>query len=243
MCSEYVAITEKRKIDESLGFTIRNKTGLGDQWEIHVKIYGSAPILVYKNGEFVFEMAQFSLLPPPRRFSTFNARLSDWDYGRSKEVRIYEKPTWKKPFSTRPCIVPMSSFLEPIYFGDHAGKVMQFYEEYDEYLWAAGLYDEVPNPKMPGELYTGFSIIIHSALDFVLKIGHHRSPVFLRPEDAQAYLRESMTVEERYRFLLEKRFVPDLKAIEQRTMVRGWEKRVAENRKAYQEEMDFLRRT
>lgn len=242
MCSEYEVYAELAKIDETLGFTVRKPKVRLERFDLHVRIYSQAPIIQMTKGEFAFEMANFSLLPPPPRFSTFNARLSDWDKRKDCEITIYDKTTWKKPFTSTRCLIPMTAFLEPIYLGDRAGTVQRFSSPKDQILFAPGIWQESPNPKSPGELYVGFSMIIHTPLDFVLKTGHHRSPVLLAPEHAQTYLADSMTAEERYEFLLENRHVPKLEATEQRTMAKGWEKRVKENAGAHEEEMEFVRK-
>lgn len=242
MCSEYELYTELAKVDDSLGFKINKPKIKISHFELHVRIYGQAPIIVINDGKPSYEFAQFSLKPPGTPFSTFNARLADWDAKQDKVKPIYEKATWKKPFVATRCLIPMSAFYEPIYLGDHAGQVMAFKSPKAPILFAAGIYSEGQNPKKPGELYIGFSIIIHTAIPFVLETGHHRTPMLLAGAAARSYLEDSMTAQERYKFLLNNRDVPELTATSQRLLAKGWEKRVGENQKAHDEELEFKTR-
>jgi putative SOS response-associated peptidase YedK len=243
MCSEYELYTQAKKVDEAIGFTIRDPKPNLDQFEFHVRIYGQAPIIIVdRDGNAKFEYAQFSLRPPGTPYSTFNARLADWDEKTDKPVRIVDKPTWKKPFVASRCLVPMTAFLEPIYSGAHAGKVMSFASPEATVLFAPGIYAECPNPKKPGEIYVGFALVVHTAMPFVLETGHHRSPVFLEPKSARAYLCDSMTAEERYELLLNDRFVPALTSAKSRDLAKAWEKRVSANVEAHNEELAFVKR-
>ena len=243
MCSEYQLMTAAKKVDEAIGFTVRDpKPGLG-QFEFHIRIYGQAPIIVVDcDGEAKFEYAQFSLKPPGTPYSTFNARLADWDDKKDQAKKITDRATWKKPFAATRCLVPMTSFFEPIYSGDNAGQMMAFSSPDAPVLFAAGIFAEGPNPKKPGELYVGFAMIIHSALPHVLQVGHHRSPVLLKSADARSYLCDSMPANERYEMLLAKRSAPRLVSVKVRDLSKGWQKRVAANTQAHEEEMEFVRR-
>ena len=49
-------------------------------------------------------------------FATHNARLFSEDGD-----PIFKKPTWRGPFSSNHCVIPISKFVEPIYTGEYAG--------------------------------------------------------------------------------------------------------------------------
>ena len=244
MCSEYEYYARLKKVDESIGFTMRVPGRfLTDDKTFHVRLYDQAPIIVLGNdGNPEIQMAQFSVKPPGTKYSTFNARLADWDEQNQQFTRIFDKWTWKKPFIDRRCLVPMTSFYEPIYLGENAGSIMTFKNPNDEVLLAAGIWDECKHPKVPDESYLGFAFIMHTALDVVLTSGHHRSPVFLRPRQALEYLVGEMSEEERFRFLLKERYEPQLVSSQFRSLARGWEKRIKTNQEAHDEEMEFARR-
>jgi putative SOS response-associated peptidase YedK len=241
MCAEYMLVTTQKNIQDGLYLNIRNDHNLPDFWDLHVRMYSHAPVITINAGEAQFRDMQFSLLPPGTPFPTFNARLASWDEKKNKLVKIYEKPTWKNPFAHSPCLIPMTGFIEPIYVGEYAGNAMEFKGANDPILYAAGLWAENTN-KRTGEIYDGFTPILHTPSDFVVKIGHHRMLILLRPEAAVKWLLETMTIESRYEFILNNRYIPDLFAQSSRVLAKGWEKRVTENKTKHESELEFIKK-
>ncbi len=113
MCAEYTLRTSQKDIEVALKEKVRNDA-LQEQWDLHVRIRSKAPVLIKKDGTTTLESMSFSLKPPHAPYPTFNARLSSWDERKNCIVPIYAKPTWKKPFESQRCVVPMNGFIEPI---------------------------------------------------------------------------------------------------------------------------------
>lgn len=167
MCSEYVW-----ELHPDLADALYDYTPLPDSAGVkhHVRITNPAPVFVKEN----LRLMRFGLLPswskePKVKFATHNARLDT----------IEEKATWRTPFKRNHCLVPMGSFLEPIYTGEYAGNIVGFKAKNDEPLVAAGIYDTWIN-KETGEVIDSFAIITHDPPKYVADIGHDRCPLFLK---------------------------------------------------------------
>ncbi len=196
-------------------------------------------MLVAGKGQKELREMKFSLLPWAK-FSTFNARLTDFDEVKKKVIPLYEKRTWKKPFENGHCLIPVSTFVEPIYIGEHKGHMVQFRQKSSDPLTAAGIWTESVNPET-GELQEGFAMLIHTADDFVWDVGHFRTPLFLQESAFDEWLQgKARHPEEWLRFLLQNRKNLDLEVSADRAMARGWEKRVSDSMKKRERE-DRLR--
>ncbi len=138
-----------------------------------------APIILM-HPELTVIPANFSLIPSwskERRpkFATHNARIET----------ITEKSTWRGPLKNKHCLVPITTFFEAIREGDYKGSMVEFISS--ETNFAAGLWDEWVD-KATGEIVPSFTIITKEADSFIAKIGHDRSPLFLKEDSAKDWL-------------------------------------------------------
>ncbi len=187
-----------------------------DETDLLVTPHRLAPVIVAREGAMVATPMKFSLLPrwakeSKIKFATHNARLES----------IIEKPTWRDSFKKRHCIVPMTSFIEPIYEGGEAGHMVSFHRSDIDWLMAAGIWDEWTN-KETGEVIESFSIITSTPLPFVEATGHDRSPLFLGIESAKVWLKSETGDPD---WLLANAENPTVTASRFRPMKPGWEKR------------------
>jgi putative SOS response-associated peptidase YedK len=67
---------------------------------------------------------------PKVKFATHKATLDT----------IEEKATWRGPFKKAHCLVPIQSFLEPIYTGEFSGNIVAFQPRDKKIMLAAGIY-------------------------------------------------------------------------------------------------------
>jgi putative SOS response-associated peptidase YedK len=240
MCAEFTLRASQKDIEEALKEKVRNDS-LNNSWDAHIRIRSKAPVVLRKDGETVLEEMSFSLKPPSVPYSTFNARLSNWDENKKQLVPIFTKPTWRKPFETSRCLVPMTGFIEPIYRGERAGTAQEFKSKNDLILFAAGLYERSVDQKT-GEVYEGFAPILHTPSEYILQIGHHRMLLFLKAEDALHWIQEK-TAEPKgvFRFLMTKRYVPDLEATKFRALAKNWEKKCSEYEEKHAHEVSILK--
>lgn len=217
MCSNYTLNVRDNELQELIG-TSELKVA-----EINQRFlpYQSAPVVV-RGSRASYQLASmnFSLVPSwskeaKVKFATHNARIET----------VTEKPTWKVPFLKQHCLVPMTGFFESAYEGPHSGHIIQFSEKKDQLLVAAGIYDQWKNPETK-KITHSFSILTTTPTSFIMEYGHDRSPIFLNPARAKAWLDVN---EQSDRFWLDyiisEGTRPELKVSIDRALKPGWEKR------------------
>lgn len=167
-------------------------------------------------------MMNFSLIPSwskERRpkFATHNARFDTLD----------SKASWRKPFLSNHCVVPISTFIEPIYSGDLAGNMVAFEPvSTDITLFAAGIFDTWQNSDTD-QVIESFAIITDRPSPFVDKIGHDRQPLFISEQHLDEWLAQGELPPAKLKDLLQKlRQDPALKVSVDRPLKAGWQKRV-----------------
>ena len=234
MCAEYNLKTSERDLAALLNISILN-TADRVGWEQHTRLYDRAPVLSVRDGQVILEEMRFSLLPPGGRVPfTANARLDDWDEIRGQSF-VYDRPTWRESFLKRRCIVPVSEIIEPIYQGEHIGKMIGFQDRKNPILFVAGFFKETVDVRT-GEVFNGFCLLTDFAHPFVRQIGHSRTVIILPPQAAYRWMAEpNVTAKDSVRFLLEHKMPLDLVARPVRTM-KNWEKRVKKAIEGFQEE-------
>ena len=140
MCSQYTLKTDTAQILEELSELDSELTVTAPKKPIRFdsKYFPSsvAPIVVNDNGKMKLTPMRFSLVPgwsaePKLKFATHNARIET----------ILDKPTWRKPFESNHCVIPMTGFFESVYEGPLQGHVIKFEGTQHQVLFAAGIYD------------------------------------------------------------------------------------------------------
>lgn len=177
-----------------------------------------SPAVVKNEDGTVLEQMNFSLIPSwskerKPKFATHNARLET----------IKEKPAWRNLFAKKHCLVPMTTFIEPIYTGEYAGNMVKFNLN-DCYLVPA-LFDSWSN-KETNETIRSFAIITSEPDLFVGKTGHDRSPIFLEQNEVIEWLDTNTNSENFFYNLLEKKVQPKFSVEIDRKLKAGWEKRI-----------------
>lgn len=205
MCSQF---ENKASISQIVGAT---KSTVDDQitdleWEPHVYPHTKAPVVTRHEYYNSIRLMNYSLVPfwsktNRPKFSTYNARLDRVVDGNRLE-RIYTTPTWKTPFSSQRCLVPLTGFYESCTTGTHAGHIVKFHStKSDDLFLAAGVWDKWTDHQT-GEIVFSFAIITDNPCDYIQEIGHDRQPVFLKPEDANLWLdSQLLKSEQAYTFL------------------------------------------
>lgn len=228
MCAQFMIRASAKNIATQTGLKIEDIDPNYD-WNFRVLPYGKAPVIVKDAKKTTIKEYQFSLLPrwskeKKVKFATHNARLESVDEKSKKKTLIFEKPTWRDAFSKRHCLIPLTTFIEPIYSGKLAGNMVKFTQPEETLLIAAGIWEEWVGKD--GEVIDSFTIITDDPIPFVKKTGHDRSPLFLQ-EDAfeQWLLAEQHKPQEWFEFLREYKFLPKLVAEKDRALKAGWEKR------------------
>jgi len=131
-----------------------------------------APTLVInRDGQRELRPMTFGLTPSGK------TRVKKMPPFNNARIESREKWPWKIPFEKYRCIVPMDSFREPSYWGESAGKEVNFRRADGKLLLAAAIFSVTKSDKDESEL--AMSLIVRPALPTVMEHGHHRSPFFL----------------------------------------------------------------
>ncbi len=199
--------------------------------EVRVLPHQPAPVLTSLDRKRVLQMMKFSLVPswskePKVKFATHNARLSTHDEKLNKEVMIFEKPTWRGPFQSHPCLVPMNHFFEAAYSGPLAGNMVKFTPKDKPILMAAGIWENWTD-KQTGEVVISFAILTDDPYGDVLSNGHDRSPLFVDESAWEEWLtpKPQQPGREKVKFLREAKAQLSFDALVDRPLKAGWEKR------------------
>lgn len=215
MCSQYTQKVERTRVLETL--KIIKENGIFTQSK--VLPYGPSLVIHAEANGLVTDTMQFCLVPswskePKVKFATHNARLETVD----------QKPTFKEAFVKRHCVIPMDSFIEPIYLNELAGNMIAFTSR--DPMYATGIWEEWVSQKT-GEILNSFAILTSEPLPYVGKVGHDRSPVFLEPKNVETWLKnEGEKPKELKKFLLDHLYHPDFYTEIDRPMAKGWQKRI-----------------
>jgi len=137
----------------------------------------SQPIATLTNDK-VYQYTRFGLIPhwaKDKKFQPINARAET----------LTEKPTFRTPFKSKRCIIPVNGFYEWRKEGNH--KVPYWiYPTKTNYFALAGIYDTWTNPQNNEEIIS--SAIITTSPNEIMKPIHNRMPVILEPEDWSLWL-------------------------------------------------------
>lgn len=220
MCSEYILKTRIEEFQDAFEDMIVNLSG-AQQWERRVRLSERAPLIELQNDKLVLTEAQFPA-PPPFPNSRISDLKIDYKTGEEKLMRIYELPTWKRGFTEARCLIPLTAFVEPAYWGPSAGSAMTFSSQEDPVLFVAGI--RILNPKSMDKTGAGFSLITHTASKQMLEY-HQRLVVLLKAKDGLQWIQNDGTPEEKLKFLLEKRYMPTFAVDKDRNLAKVWEKK------------------
>lgn len=249
MCASYIIRTTRRQIFENFSVEIRDDTGR-DHWDTLVQGFMKnhpAPVLIFKNGEYVLKEMHYSLCPRwsreyPFRASTYNARMNRPKRERAAKRSlfeqatakpeleyIYEMPAWRASFKDRHCLVPVTSAIESSYFGRYAGHMVRFSRANKELFFAVGIWDEWTN-RDTGEVIDSFTMITDDPYPFFFESGHDRSILLIESAAQPAWLENTFAnVRVAYDFIQANRVDTDWQAESEREMKPGWKKRAPDD--------------
>ncbi len=218
MCAQFALKTEANKLSLQGEIKISEDLKTVDSRFLPHSI---APVIVSTNNDFKLTGMHFSLVPSwckksKVKFATHNARIES----------VTEKPTWKIPFKSQYCLVPITSFFESVYTGPEAGNIIEFKQENNNLLFAAGLFDFWKDVHKPELSFYSFTILTQAPSDFILEHGHDRIPIFVKDELVLDWLnninKETDLVKSK---LLSISYHPELIVSIDRPLKAGWENR------------------
>lgn len=191
MCGRYVTVSKVVKVEKRFNAVVKEPDLFTPN--TNVSIGQLAPVITNSNpGEI--EFFRFGLTPfwAKKKMYLINAR-SEGDNNKENDPNysgakgIISKPAFRQSIRQRRCLVIADCFIE----GPEKEKLSKPYVVYlkDQVrpFAFAGIWDEWED-KEKGEKVRSFSIITTTANALLQKIGHHRSPVILHPEDERHWL-------------------------------------------------------
>lgn len=205
MCSQYEVKTKPNNIALHLNKVIGINITEHD-YSSHVFPFAKAPVIINPNGgNLELVLMNYSLIPywsdsDKPKFATYNARL-DRPNASGGLDKIFNAPTWRTPFKSQRCLVPLTGFFESCRNGSHAGNIVEFSQHDKHLLFAAGIYDKWINPQTKQVIHS-YAIITDEPTEFILSVGHDRQPVFLDSKQHDTWLDyKNLSVNDAYDFL------------------------------------------
>lgn len=133
-----------------------------------------APVIVQIQKAIAPRLMNFSLIPSwskekKPKFTTYNARIEE----------VLKKPSWREPFKSKHCLVPIQYFIESVYEGPYAGHNISIADSNHQLMTAAGIWDTWIN-KTTGEVIDSFAILTCEPPKSIIEAGHDRCPIFLK---------------------------------------------------------------
>ena len=180
----------------------------------------SPGIVLNKAGERELRPMQFGLSPvgcptpsDPRR-PLNNAR-----------IEAVEKWPWDIPFRNYRCVVPVSQFHEPCYWGDGEGTEVSFSPRSGKTLGVAGIF-RVWRAPQGNEWMITMSMLIRPASPVVMTCGHHRQPFIIQERGFDTWMeRGKRRIDVSRAILKQYAAEPELQHTTLRSMAAGWAKR------------------
>ncbi len=234
MCNRYEISTPYEQISER--YNAHQVGQLNCSGEVLPR--GMAPgLLLNLDRERELHAMQFSFAPPgcttpsdPKR-PLNNARIES-----------VAKWPWKEAFQSTRCVLPLTAFREPSYWGETEGTEVYFQRKDGDLLHVAGLYRLWRSPMGDNEVYT-MSFLMRPASDYVMEHGHHRQPLFIDEQGIDDWLSpEKLTTKKALDTLRTYAATPELVHRHVRNMAASWKSRQKTKLKSRHEQLDFLDR-
>jgi putative SOS response-associated peptidase YedK len=180
MCNRYIIKGTTKEISEHFQATL---PALFDVPTDDILPGHIAPgLILNRDGDRELVPMQFGLAklgayePFDRKWPNNNARIEKHDAW-----------PWKIPFKEHRCILPLSLFREPCYWGETAGSEVYFKAQGGDYLGVAGLFNIW---KAQGaEKFYSMTFLMRSASKYVMDRGHHRQPFFIEERSYDSWMK------------------------------------------------------
>ncbi len=167
----------------------------------------------------------------PMQFGLAKIGTSDpfdrkWPNNNARIEKIDGWP-WKIPIKSHRCILPLSMFCEPCYWGEPAGTEVYFKPSDDKYLGVAGLYN-VWKGQGVEQLYS-MTFLMRPASEYVMENGHQRQTFFIEDAGFDAWMEPvARDSKESLAILREYVYEPSFSLETVRHLAESWTKRQAD---------------
>jgi putative SOS response-associated peptidase YedK len=208
MCANYTFRPDENELQKAFKKIQIDDTAPFNEVKGSVFPFTYAPVIVAHGKDLMLTVKRYSLTPswaktPKVKWATYNARMNRPNEKTGKGLEhIYDVPTWREPFAKHHCLVPMTEFKESCHEGEGAGHIVKFAPKNESLLFAAGIYSDWVDPTT-GEILSTFAVVTTDPDEYIKKIGHDRSPVFLNVDSGKKWLADFKSGKEAYQFLEE----------------------------------------
>jgi len=141
-----------------------------------------APVILQENNQATLKYMRYRIRPNnskeeiPTKFNVFNARLDS----------LQTRKTWSPLFGKQHGLLPFKAFYEWVE-RDGKKKLIQFYPEKRDLMWAPCLWDKWESPDKSFSFYS-FAIITDDPPNEIVVEGHDRCPIFLQEDQIKNWL-------------------------------------------------------
>jgi putative SOS response-associated peptidase YedK len=199
MCGRYTTVTKIKAIEKR--FNVQASQPLLYEPNTNISHGEYAPVITGDKPHDL-QFFQFGFTPAwaKKQFYMINAR-SEGDHNKQDdpnytgEKGIITKPMFRKSIRSQRCLVVADCFIE----GPKKEKLNEPYVVYlrngERPFAMAGIWDSWVN-EITGEVINSFAVITTVANDLMTRIGHHRSPVILTPDEEQNWIDPSLPLGE-----------------------------------------------
>lgn len=176
MCGRYSQTTDPAKLAKRFGLT---SPGSDVVCRYNIAPTQDAPVIAI-DGSKRFISMRWGLIPSWAKDAAIGNRMIN-----ARAETLTEKPSFRKAFERRRCLVPTDGFYEWRKTDAKTKTPMHFVLKSRQPFAFAGLWESWKNPD--GQELRSFTIITTAANDLLRPI-HDRMPVILRPEDEEKWL-------------------------------------------------------
>jgi putative SOS response-associated peptidase YedK len=193
MCGRYVTISQVQAVEKR--FNVHVSSDVAVEWKSNANVsHGERAPVIAHDAPGAVQLFQFGLTPrwAQKQFYMVNAR-SEGDHNPDDDPRytgamgILNKPMFRQSIRERRCLVIADAFIE----GPKEERLKRPYVLYPKHgetpFALAGIWDEWADPAS-GEVIRSFAIITTVANRILQRIGHHRSPVVIDPEQERTWM-------------------------------------------------------
>ena len=159
-----------------------------------------ANVVMEENSKRIIHPMRYRIRPHdssaeiPTKFNVFNARIDS----------LESRKTWKPLFMKNHGIIPFKKFYEWVPGENKKPKLIAFYPDQREMMWAPCLWDEWISKD--GRIYfKSFAIITDEPPAEIKRMGHDRCPIFLKEANIDSWLRPQNGKNEEIYSLLQER--------------------------------------
>lgn len=190
------------------------------------------------DGQRELHPMQFAFSPPGWPTKTDPKRLLN-----NARIESLGKWPWVEAAKTSRCVLPMTEFREPCYWGEPAGTEVLFRRNDNDLMHVAGIYRLWKSPDGTESLLT-MSLVMRPASPFVMDHGHHRQPFFLEESGIDAWISPApLTTAESLSTLRRYAAEPDLTYKHSRNMAESWKSRQKSKLKARDEQLEAIEKS